>query len=267
MWITVHNDEQLDLLLNNKLEKTIKVWLKLDTGMHRLGMNDEQFIRAIEKIKCCPWLDKKFVVSSHFSCASELSGQVTKNQINRFKQMLKLAKIPSEIELSLSNSPAIANTPESNLDWNRPGIMLYGLPLFDGPHSSDKQLRAAMSFQSEVVAIRQIEKGDYVGYSNQWQASRKSTIATVSVGYADGYPRQAANGTPVLINGERAKLAGVVSMDLISVDVTELSKISVGDPVELWGENLCANEVAKCANTIGYDLISGVSRRVPRVYR
>ena len=124
-----------------------------------------------------------------------------------------------------------------------------------------------MSFVSEVVAIRDVDNGEYVGYSNKWQATRPSKIATVAVGYADGYPRQASNGTPVLVNGERACLAGVVSMDLLSVDVTDFSDVSIGDPVELWGEHLSANEVAGYANTIGYDLISGVSRRVPRIYK
>jgi alanine racemase len=267
LWITLHNKQQLDLLLATPLKLPLKVWLKLDTGMHRLGLNQKQLNECLGFIKECPWIEDDFVISSHFSCASELASDESRTQLNNFKNMIREAKVPSEIELSLSNSPAIANLPESNLDWNRPGIMLYGLPLFDGPHGSDQQLKAAMSFESEVVAIREVEVGEYVGYSKQWKATRPSKIATVAVGYADGYPRQAINGTPVLVNGERASLAGVVSMDLIGVDVTDLSNVSIGDPVELWGEHLSANEVASYANTIGYDLISGVSRRVPRVYK
>ncbi len=266
-WITLHNKQQIDLLLATKLKQPLKVWLKLDTGMHRLGLDQKQFDKSLQLIKQCRWIADDFVVSSHFSCASELANGESKKQFNKFNEMITEAKLPSNIELSLSNSPAIAHLPESNLNWNRPGIMLYGLPLFDGPHSSDQQLKAAMSFESEVVAIREVETGEYVGYSNKWQATRPSKIATVSVGYADGYPRQAKNGTPVLVKGERASLAGVVSMDLIGVDVTDLSNVSIGDPVELWGEHLSANEVASYANTIGYDLISGVSRRVPRVYK
>ena len=267
LWITLHNKEQLDLLLNTPLQQPLKVWLKLDTGMHRLGLDQKEFDKSLQLIKQCNWIDDDFIVSSHFSCASELASGESEKQLIKFKKMIQDAKLPAEIELSLSNSPAIAHLPESNLDWNRPGIMLYGLPLFDGPHNSDQQLKPAMSFESEVVAIREVEEGEHVGYSNKWQATRRSKIATVAVGYADGYPRQATNGTPVLINGERAYLAGVVSMDLISVDVTDLSNVSIGDLVELWGEHLSANEVASYANTIGYDLISGVSRRVPRVYR
>ena len=266
-WITLHNIQQLDLLLATPLKKSLKVWLKLDTGMHRLGLDQKQFDKSLQLIKQCGWVEDDFVVSSHFSCAGELDSGESKKQLDNFKSMLYEAKLPSKIELSLSNSPAIAHLPESNLDWNRPGIMLYGLPLFDRSHSSDQFLKAAMSFESEVVAIREIEKGENVGYSNKWKATRPSKIATVAVGYADGYPRQAINGTPVLVNGERASLAGVVSMDLISVDVTDLLDVSIGDPVELWGEHLSANEVAGYANTIGYDLISGVSRRVPRIYK
>ncbi len=267
LWIILHNRSQLELLLATPLKQSLKVWLKLDTGMHRLGLDQTEFERSLQAIKQCRWIEDDFVVSSHFSCANELASDESKKQLNKFKKMITKAKLPSEVELSLSNSPAIAHLPESNLDWNRPGIMLYGLPLFDGPHNSDQPLKAAMTFESEVVAIREVEIGETVGYSNQWQATRPSKIATVAVGYADGYPRQAINGTPVLVNGERAYLAGVVSMDLISVDVTDLSKVSIGDLVELWGEHLSANEVASYANTIGYDLISGVSRRVPRVYK
>ena len=139
--------------------------------------------------------------------------------------------------------------------------------MFDSEHASDKLLKPAMTFESEVVAIRKVKRGDAVGYGEKWRAHDEAKIATIAVGYADGYPRHAAQGTPVLVEGKKAWLVGSVSMDLISVDISGLEQVKVGDKVELWGESLPVAHVATKANTIGYDLVSGVSPRVPRVYR
>lgn len=267
IWLTVHNLEQLDLILNNPLDKVLTIWLKLDTGMHRLGLNQAEFEETLKSIADCPWIDDQYVISSHFSCASELGSSEPAAQLDRFNRMLESAKLPESCQKSLANSPAIVSLPESNFNWNRPGLLLYGLPLFDKPHSTDSLLRPVMTFETEVVAIRNIDKGESVGYGKQWLAKRPSVIATLAVGYGDGYPRQARNGTPVLIHGQRAPLAGVVSMDLISVDITDIAGVKVGDKAELWGANLCANEVAGYAGTIGYDLVTGVSSRVPRKYK
>jgi len=264
IWLTVHSLEQLEVLLSTELKKKLKIWLKIDTGLHRLGMGLSDFASAIQMINECRWLDDDFVVFSHFSCASDLDNEETLCQFSRFKSMLE--NLPNQHQLSLANSPAIVGFPETNLDWNRPGILLFGLPLFDKPHSSDHSLKAAMSFESEIIGIRTVETGEYVGYGQNWIATKSSIIATVAVGYADGYPRQAKNGTPVIVRKQRAYLTGTVSMDLISIDVSEIPDAQVGDKVELWGENLSANEVAKFADTIGYDLVTGVSKRVPRIY-
>jgi len=267
LWITIHNRVQLDLLLSTPHERAISIWLKFDTGMHRLGFSKSELRGVLEQTKACKWINEKVVISSHFSCASEFYNKETARQLEQFTDTLFFVNGDENIELSFANSPAIAHLPSANFDWNRPGIMLYGLPLFDICHESDEHLIPAMTFESRVIGIREVKKGDFVGYSKKWRAERDSKIATIEVGYADGYPRQAKNGTPVLINGQRAKLAGIVSMDLISVDVTDIVNARMGDLVELWGENLCANEVASYADTIGYDLISGVSQRVPRNYR
>ncbi len=267
IWLTVHNLEQLELILNTPLETAVTVWLKLDTGMHRLGLNQLEFEETLESIAGCPWIDDQYVISSHFSCASELGSPEPAAQLDRFNSMLEAANLPEACQKSLANSPAIVSLPESNFSWNRPGLLLYGLPLFDQPHSTDALLRPVMTFETEVVAIRAVDKGESVGYGKQWTAKRLSIIATLSVGYGDGYPRQARNGTPVLIHGQRAPLAGVVSMDLISVDITDIDGVKIGDKAELWGANLCANEVAGYAGTIGYDLVTGVSSRVPRKYK
>jgi len=267
LWITIHNKKQLDLLLSNLQEKAINIWLKFDTGMHRLGFSESDLLNALDKIKKCAWVKNDIVISSHFSCASELNNKENSRQLELFVRTLSVLNKNNNIQFSLANSPAIVNLPSASFDWNRPGLMLYGLPLFDVAHESDDRLVPAMTFESKIIGLRSVSKGEFVGYGKKWWAERESKIATVEVGYADGYPRQAKNGTPILVNGQRAKLAGVVSMDLISVDVTDIVNVCVGDLVELWGENLCANEVASYADTIGYDLISGVSQRVPRNYR
>ena len=267
LWVTLHTTEQLDTLLMTPLDNRLTVWLKLDTGMHRLGLGRAEFQAAVERIADCPWVDDDFVVSSHYSCASRADNLVTQRQFKQFKHMLNSLELEKTPLTSIANSPAIVGFPESNLDWNRPGIMLYGVAMFDGEHSVDKQTKPAMTFESEVIAVRQLQAGEAVGYGEEWRASANTTIATVAVGYADGYPRQAKSGTPVFINGKVAKLVGCVSMDLITIDVSEHQQVEVGDRVELWGENIPVSVVAEQANTIGYDLVSGVSPRVTRVYQ
>lgn len=267
LWVTLHNLDQLHTLLATPLKNKLKVWLKLDTGMHRLGFNQIDLEIAIKKVLNCPWVDDEFVVSSHYSCASQSDNRVTQQQFEQFNQMVKLIPFNEKLQKSIANSPAIVGFPESNLDWNRPGIMLYGVAMFDVPHSSDKLTKPAMSFESEVIAIREIKAGESVGYGQKWVATANATIATVAVGYADGYPRHAESGTPVFINGKIARLVGCVSMDLITIDVSDHDQVAIGDRVELWGEQIPVSLVANHANTIGYDLVSGVSARVPREYR
>jgi len=267
IYTTIHNLEQLKIILSANLNKKICVWLKIDTGMHRLGLNSAEFSEVVRSIADNESINHSLVISSHFSCSDELDNGETFNQINKFRELVASSNLPADAQFSIANSAATAHYEEARLDWNRLGIMLYGLPLFDRPHKTDQQLKAAMSFESSVIGIRQIASGEAVGYGKNWVASRPSTIATISVGYADGYPRHAKSGTPVLVNGQRAILVGTVSMDLISVDVTDLSEVQIGDQVELWGEHLSVTEIASCANTIGYDLITGVSKRVPRIYK
>ena len=266
IWTTIHNMQQLDTVLTTPLDHSLTVWLKLDTGMHRLGLNQKEFEVAVARVTDCPWLDDHFVVSSHYSCASQPDNLITQRQFHLFNKMFGSIAWNDTPQKSIANSPAIVGFPESNLDWNRPGIMLYGVSMFDEQHQSDHLIKPAMTFESEVVAIRSIRAGETVGYGQTWCAASDSTIATVAAGYADGYPRQAKSGTPVLVNGKLAHLVGRVSMDLITIDVSHIGQVKIGDRVELWGESIAVSEVATCADTIGYDLVSGVSPRVPRVY-
>ena len=171
-----------------------------------------------------------------------------------------------ELPMSIANSAGIMYWPESHAQWNRPGYMLYGnspAGAFDGDETG---LVPAMSMNSEIFAVRQLAAGEGVGYGQRWTAKTKSTIGTIPIGYGDGYPRHAPDGTPVLVKGTRVPLVGAVSMDTISVDLTGFEDIMAGDPVELWGPSLSVNEVASHAGTIGYQILAGLSGRVPLVY-
>ena len=202
------------------------------------------------------------VFATHFASADELSNDLTQIQLQQFLQTTK----SFEQALSLANSAAIMAWPKAHADWNRAGYMLYGNSPLDQDHPSSQGLKPVMQLWSSVISMRQIETGESVGYGQSWHALRPSTIATVAIGYGDGYPRSAASGTPVLVNNQRASLVGRVSMDMITIDVTELSETKIGDPVCLWGPGLNINEVAQHAGTIGYELMTRMTQRLPIRY-
>jgi alanine racemase len=259
----LQTDEQLAALEAATLTSPVHVWVKLDTGMHRLGFTPD---RATELYNHLEGLDQVLpgtVLATHFASADNLQSDFTQRQIAMFRRHTDQLPAPC----SLANSPALLGWPEARAEWNRPGFMLYGQSPFALPHPAAAGLRPVMTFRSEIMALRDIPVGDTVGYANTWRAERPSRIATVPVGYGDGYPRHAENSTPVLINGERARLVGRVSMDMITVDVTELDTARIGDEVILWGETLPANEVAEHAETIGYEIVTRLHNRVPRVTR
>ena len=267
-WLCIYSEHQIDLVRKTSISNPVTLWFKLDTGLHRLGLSNDCLLESLKKLEGCPWVNEKRVIYSHFSSSDELQSLESNLQSENFEQQLKDIEVEegTELEFSLANSSAIANLEKTHNQWNRPGIMLYGMKLFDGPHVSEHKLKPAMSFYSSIISIREISAGESVGYGKKWTANRDSKIATLAVGYADGYPRHAKNGTPVLINNRRVPLVGRVSMDLISVDVTDLDEVDIGDKAELWGKKLSAHEVAEFADTITYDLLTGVSERVPRFY-
>lgn len=273
-WLMVHHQAQVDILVDAELTRfhdKIRLWLKIDSGMHRLGFNPEDVASTLEQLSSSAAIDKEVVLCSHFSHASDIPHPQNQKQLKIFNAVFAKLKQNSQLTdfnfiRSLANSPAIAALPDSHYEWNRPGIMLYGASLFDVPHVTDKDLKPAMHFISSVISLRKIKPGQSVGYGGKWVAQRESSIATVAVGYADGYPRQVYNNSEVFIRGRRAPVIGTVSMDMITVDVTDIARVSIGDAVELWGKNIPVNIVAKQAGTIGYDLLTGVSPRVPRDY-
>ena len=249
--IVLHDLSQLSVITNTN--QSINVWLKVDTGMHRLGLSEQELNICLNQLKSQPNVHIECVMS-HYACADEANHPQNTQQLNSFNQ-LKL----DNINRSMANSAAILSLPESHFEYVRPGIMLYGVSPFA---VADKRLQPVMELSAPIISIKTIKTGESVGYGATWCASADTKIAIIGIGYGDGYPRHAKNNTPVLINDTLCPLAGRVSMDLICVDIGTL-KVSVGDKAILWGhDKLSIETVASYSDTIGYELLTSVSSRV-----
>jgi len=263
LWTVIHHQQQIDMLERSCLINPIQVWLKMDLGMHRLGIKADRFHSAYRSLSCMRQVSD-IVMMGHFSSADDVNNSViTEKQRYCFQKHTRSLKGC----VSLSNSAATLMHPQSHQDWLRPGIMLYGASPFGGTHSTARNLKPAMTLRSEIIAERMISPGECVGYGENWCADKPTRVGTVAMGYADGYPRHAKSGTPVLVNGRLTHILGRVSMDMLAVDITPFDEECLGFPVELWGETVSANHVAECAQTIPYTLFCGISRRVHKIYR
>jgi alanine racemase len=258
--LLVHHQEQVSQLLAARLSRDVDLWLKVDTGMHRIGFAPGDVRPALERLQSGG--RKVSVVCTHLACADDLASDSTQRQLDSFSACVA----GLDIATSISNSAGILGWPASHADWNRPGYMLYGHSPLSTDVATASGLRPAMSLRSEIIAITAVAAGESVGYGARWTAQRPSVIATVAAGYADGYPRHAPEGTPTMVNNQLAPLVGTVSMDMLSIDLTEHDKYAIGDSVELWGQHVALNDIATRCGTIGYELLTGVSARVPRHY-
>lgn len=260
--IVVQGAQQAEALLTTSLSRPLNVWLKLDSGMHRLGFAAAQVrdwhacLRAADQVA-------ELNLLSHFACADERGHPLIEEQVEQFLGLLDL----DFDQRSLANSAALLTIPAAHMDWLRPGIMLYGATPFAELDAATLGLRPVMSLEAQLIGLRDIAAGESVGYGATWVAERPSRIGTVSCGYADGYPRHAPSGTPVIVRGQRVPLVGRVSMDMLTVDLSDVADAALGDTVELWGAHLPVDEVARAAGSIGYDLLTKVTARVPRRYR
>ncbi|MBC7755831.1 MAG: alanine racemase [Bdellovibrio sp.] len=257
LWIVVHALWQVDILLATKLKKPIQIWLKMDSGMHRVGLSSIEYPLAFMRLSGHINVEK-IVCMSHFANADNLQSEHTSQQIALFQNALQNLSIEA---ISLSNSAAILGWPQSYKNWSRPGIMLYGAdPLFD----TKTQLRAVMQLTSQIISIRPIKKGESIGYGSIFTAPRATIVGVVAIGYADGCPRSASPqngiGAPVAVNGIITNIIGRVSMDMLFVDLTDIADATIGSQVELWGDTILANDVAKAAGTIAYELFCNVKR-------
>ena len=260
-WVTVDNEQQLAWLEQARLPRPIRCLLKIDTGMHRLGVAPDEVVPFYRRLRACENVSDDIVLTTHFASADDTGSDLTTSQLARFESACQ--DLPGE--RSAANSAGVLAWPASHYDWVRPGYMLFGNSPLIAHHPSAAALEPVMTLASAVISVRAVQPGETVGYGATWTATRPSRIATVCIGYGDGYPRLAPNGTPVLVSGQRAPLAGRVSMDMITVDVTDLADVSIGDEVILCGDGLAAGEIARHADTIGYELTTRMPARTPRV--
>lgn len=260
----VHCESQLQAIEQAKLSKPVSVWLKVDTGMHRLGWSEEQAESVLKRLQASHTVSD-VTLMSHLANA-DADHPLNSVQTHQFCQLSDA--LSGFSGRSFHNSAGLLN-PHTNWrlkpnDWVRAGLLLYGV----NPSTLTEvqsELAPAMRLVAPVIALHTLKEGEAVGYGSHWRAERPSIIATVAMGYADGYPRQATSGTPAMVKGQSTQLVGRVSMDMLTIDVTDVAGVQVGDDVELWGPNIDVREVAACADTISWHLLTGVSVRVPRV--
>ncbi|WLD57567.1 alanine racemase [Salinispirillum sp. LH 10-3-1] len=264
LWTALHTDEQLTALCAYapQLRHPLNVWIKLDSGMHRLGFAPDRAAELQATVSALPQV-AEVVLMTHFARSDEPEEAQTVEQITRFNTALEGVDVP----VSLSNSAGVMAWPAAHGQWLRPGMMLYGATPFMSANAVADQLQAGMTLTSEIIAVRDVPAGEAVGYGATFTCDTPRRIGTVAMGYGDGYPRHAKNGTPVLVNGQRTALAGRVSMDMLTIDLTHLPEAKVGDTVTLWGPALPAAEVAPWCDTIPYTLVTCLTPRVKRVYQ
>jgi alanine racemase len=254
----VHHQQQLkELKLLSKGQ--LVVWLKVDTGMHRLGFNPEDVkacLASLENEACV----NEIRLMTHFSDADHLNSPTCAQQMIHFNNVTK----DFHGKTSVANSAAILAQPNITDDYVRPGIMLYGVSPIEDKTASEFDLKPVMTLSSRVIALKNITRGESIGYGGSWVAQKDSHIAIIAVGYGDGYPRNAPSGTSVLMGGKKCPLVGRVSMDMITVDVSDLDSIAIGDEAVLWGEGLPIEPLAAATGTIAYELLCQVTARVPR---
>lgn len=255
--LVIHHPSQLDILEQQSLAQSLRVWLKIDTGMHRLGVAPEAAAALWRRIQTHPRL-QALGQMTHLACADELGSSMTARQLACFSETTQaLGGLKT-----IANSAGILGWPQCHGDWVRPGIMLYGVSPLLGARAQEHGLLPVMTLRSELIAVKQVAAGEYIGYGASWQCPEEMPVGVVAVGYGDGYPRHAPSGTPVLLNGREVPLIGRVSMDMLCVDLRSQPQAQIGDPVVLWGEGLPVERIAEHAETIAYELLCGVTRRV-----
>jgi len=267
--LVVHQNNQLAVLEKLSGAHKIPVWLKVDTGMHRLGFAPEESEEALNRLKNMSVVES-IGIMSHLACADDPHSSMTTNQVRLLKKTIGKSD-QDHYPISLANSAAILAWPETHFQLVRPGLLLYGVSplLADNLLSSGQNhgLRPVMTLVSELIAMRQIKAGETVSYGASWTATKNTWIGTIGIGYGDGYPRSLPNGSPVWLNGIEVPIAGRVSMDMITVDLGEQTNASIGDRAVLWGSELPIEKIAAAAGTIPYELLCGITQRVAYEYR
>lgn len=254
--LVIHHEAQILMLEEAVLVRPLSVFVKMNTGMNRLGFKPEYYAKAIARLESCKNVSQ-ITLMTHFATADESIG--VSQPLAIFRQNTHTMSYP----ISLANSAAILRHPETRADWVRPGIMLYGATPVSGTSAQSYKLRPAMSLMSEIIAIQTLKPGEGLGYGQRFTAEKIARVGIVACGYADGYPRHAPNGTSIAVAGKATRTLGRVSMDMLFADITDIPEAAIGSSVELWGEQVPVDEVAEAAGTVGYELLCALASRVP----
>ena len=251
--LVIHNNHQFEIVKNNNSYENL--WFKVNTGMNRLGFEENEFLNIYKS----HLIDKNFTLMSHLSASNIPNDESNQNQFNRFNELGK--KLHLGISKSIANTGCIMNFPEQSFDWVRVGIGIFG------GYIGNKELKTAMTLRSPIINIREIKKGEKVGYDGRAEALNNMKIATVYMGYADGLPNHIKDGTEIRINNETAKVFGKVSMDVTTVDVSNISEIAIGDWCEFFSPNQPITDLVSSNGLISYDLMIRIKSRVKRIYK
>lgn len=261
--IVVHDETQVSILENVKIARPVAAWLKIDSGMHRLGFLPEATRPIWQRLNNCAAVAGNIRLMTHLANASLRNDAMTRAQLDCFLSVT--GNISAE--KSIANSAGVIAYPGSHVDWIRPGLMLYGASPMNDSTSREENLLPVMTLESELIAIKTVRANEAVGYGATWRCPEDMLVGVVAAGYGDGYPRHAPSGTPVVVNGRKVALIGRASMDMLTVDLRTQPDASVGDPVVLWGEGLPVEEIANHAGTIPYELLCGVHKRLQFIER
>ncbi|PSQ92787.1 MAG: alanine racemase [Proteobacteria bacterium SW_6_67_9] len=255
----VHQHWQLQALASSPFERRLRVWLKVDTGMGRLGVPPEQARSYHQRLSACAAIAPPVGVMTHLANAADRASDFTERQLAVFQRAVADLAGPR----SIANSAGVMGWPATHADWNRPGIMLYGCSPFGWSPIAETALDPVMRLTTRLIAVNELDAGAPVGYGCTYVCPERMRVGVAAIGYGDGYPRHAPSGTPALVRGTRVPMAGRVSMDKITLDLRGVPEAQAGDRVELWGPGVAVEEVAAWADTIGYELLAGVHGRVP----
>jgi alanine racemase len=256
--VVFHDATQLEWLKTASLPCQLTAWLKVDTGMGRLGFTPNNVNDAYEQLSIHPHIKQPIGIMSHFACADEIAHPLNQKQIARFTQFIEGKTGPK----SFCNSAAIFSFKDHHYDVIRPGLALYGVSPIPNVSSADLGLKPVMTLQTRLMAVRNVQKNSTLGYGARFVCPSDMRVGVIAMGYGDGYPRTARDGTPILVNGIRCPLVGRVSMDMITVDVSASPDAKVNDPVILWGDELPIEEVSQYTNQCAYDMLTAVQSRV-----
>jgi len=255
--LTIHHTHQLESLERFGRSPARRLWLKIDTGMHRLGVPVEAAADMHRRLRAIPGVEQVNVMS-HLACAEEPSHPLNARQLERFRR----ATDALEGERCLANSAGLIKLPEARFEWVRAGLLLYGISPLPGQPGASLGLEPAMTLSAELVAVNRVAAGESIGYGARFTAERDMTVGVAGIGYGDGYPRSMIDGAPVLVDGKRCRMCGRVSMDMITIDLTPCPDARAGDEVVLWGQGVAIETAAEAAGTIPYELVCRITRRV-----